>query len=72
MVGHREGDFDFCRNLSNIFSYVTDVHFCTMFLDPVAPSGIGLQSIHQPEENLVVWVDFNPDDAFCTLIAACF
>jgi hypothetical protein len=31
-----------------------------MFLDPVTPPGIGTQSIHQPEKNLVVWIDLHP------------
>jgi hypothetical protein len=26
IVGHRESDFDFCRYLSYIFPYVTNVH----------------------------------------------
>jgi hypothetical protein len=26
----------------------------------------GVQPIHQLKENLVVWVDFNPEDMFCS------
>jgi hypothetical protein len=33
VVGHREGDFDFGRHLSQFFPYVTNVHFCTKLSD---------------------------------------
>ena len=72
VVGHREGDFDFRYRLSHLFPYVNNIPFCTLFSDPVASPGVGAQSIHQPEENLVVWIDFDPHDTFGTHVAACF
>ncbi len=43
-----------------------------MFSDPVAASGVGAQSILQPEENFVVRIDLNPHAALCAHIATGF
>ena len=59
-----EGDLDFGRRLSQFVSHVNNTHVCTWFSDPVAPHGVGLQSIHQPENNFVVRIDLHPHDAF--------
>ena len=65
VVGHRESDFDFYLFLSQIFPYVICVLIDTIFF-LAAPLGVRVQPIHQPKENLVVLVDFNPDDMFCS------
>ncbi len=35
-VGHREGDFDFRRYLSQLIPCVTSVHYCHIFSYPVS------------------------------------
>ncbi len=56
--GHREGDFAFRRHLPYIYPYVSNVHFCVLFPDPVEASRVGAQPIYQSEENLVVRLIF--------------
>ena len=72
LVRHREGDFDFRYLLSHLIPYVNNILFCTSFSDPVVSPSVRAQSIHQPEEDLVVWIDFDPHDALCTHIATNF
>jgi hypothetical protein len=41
IVGHREGDIDFCCHLFQLSPRVTNVHYCHIFSDPgsaVSPS----------------------------------
>jgi hypothetical protein len=43
-----------------------------MISDSVAPPVVGLQSIHQPVNNLVIRIDLHSHDTLCTDIAAGF
>jgi len=38
IVGHREGDFDFRRYLSDIYLYVANIPYCISVAYPVAPN----------------------------------
>jgi hypothetical protein len=43
IVGHREGDFDFCHYLSQIVAIATNVLICYRIQNPEAPSIVYLQ-----------------------------
>lgn len=55
--GHQKMDFDFCTHLSYLFTYVKNVLFCALFFDQVESPGVRLQSIHQPEMDLLIWLN---------------
>ena len=40
--------------------------------NPVASPDVEAQSIHEPKENLVIRIDFNPHDAICAHVTAYF
>ena len=63
MTRHRQGYFDSSLYLSQIFRYVTNVPFCPLFPDPVAPLCAWIEPVHQPEQDLVVGLDLDPHDA---------
>jgi hypothetical protein len=59
-VGHREGDFDFCRYLSQIFPYVTSILICLWINDPEASLLIHAQVVQKLEEHIKIGTGFYP------------
>jgi len=53
-LSHWEGDFDFRRYLSHIFSYVTNILICFRIGDPEAPLLVCMKGDQKLEEHIKV------------------
>jgi len=69
-VGHREGDFDFRRHLSQIFPYVTSILIYLRIGNPETTLLIHTQVVQKLEEHIKVRAGFHPYDALGSNINA--
>jgi len=60
-VGHRKGDFDFHRYLSQIFPYVTSILICLWIGDPEALLLIHEQVVQKLEKHIKIGASFYPN-----------